>query len=233
MFILPGLSYGRDVPMSKSRAVKRQARSDAVRNRSAIIEAAAAEFTTRGRSADVRDIAARAGVAIGTLYRHFPTKDDLLEMVMQDLFSAWQNAGLSSWVNHADPWTAMTGFIDDAVRRQATHVALTERLARPFSERQLDECATRVAAVAEQLVARCHAAAVLREGVTGEDIIQLIICLASLADHSEIGRVEPRADIPATRPGTDLRQRTTTPWVRQLQIGVDGLRPVHGALAPP
>jgi AcrR family transcriptional regulator len=212
--------------------VQRRQRSDAVRNRSAIVEAAAAEFTARGQTADVRDIAARAGVAIGTLYRHFPTKNDLLETVMQDLFSAWQKAALSSWVDHADPWMALTGFIDDAVWRQATHVALTERLARPFSARQLDECAARVAGVAEQLVARCHEAGLLRGGVTGEDIVQLVICLASLADHSQIVGVDLRVDTPTAVSNTDQRARATAPWARQLRIALDGLRPVHDALVP-
>jgi AcrR family transcriptional regulator len=218
------------VSTSKSRPAKRQARSDAVRNRSAIVEAAAIEFTARGQSADVRDIAARAGVGIGTLYRHFPTKDVLLETVMQDLFSAWQKAALSSWVEHEDPWLALAGFIDDAVCRQATHVALTERLSRPFSERQLDECAARVSAVAEDLVARCHKAGLLRKGVTGEDIVQLTICLASLADHSEIAEVDPRVCSALTSSDRRQSRRVRVPWARQMQIALDGIRPVHGAL---
>ncbi|WP_207974756.1 TetR/AcrR family transcriptional regulator [Parafrankia sp. BMG5.11] len=202
-------------------------RSDSVRNRAAIIEAATAEFTARGQGADVREIASRAEVALGTLYRHFPTKDELLETVMQDLFTTWQNTALTGWMNHPDPWEALTGFIDDAVCRQAMHVALTERLARPFSERQLDECARRLAAVAEHLVARCHRAGLLREGVVGEDIIQFVICLASLADHSTI------PVITTTPAGQAFPPRpTATPWARQRQIGLDGLRPAHGVLTP-
>lgn len=208
---------------------KRRRRSDSVRNRALIVEAAAVEFTNRGKAADVREIARRAGVAMGTLYRHFPTKEELLDTILFEQFLAWEAAALGRGAVEPDPWQALEDFVADAVRRQAAHVALSERLARPFTERQLDECAARVSAVANTIVARCHRAGLLRKGVGGEDIVQLIICLATLARAPSDGPVEYRLD-GSVDPEAGAAERTSAPWMRQLRIGLDGLRPVHGAL---
>ncbi|MEV4537665.1 helix-turn-helix domain-containing protein [Asanoa sp. NPDC049518] len=60
-------------------------RADAARNRARILAAADAVFAERGASASTEEVAARAGVAIGTVFRHFPTKDELLRAVLKDL----------------------------------------------------------------------------------------------------------------------------------------------------
>ena len=59
-------------------------RADAQRNRDKIVEAARAAFREHGSEASLDDIAKRAGVGAGTLYRHFPTRDDLIDAVMKD-----------------------------------------------------------------------------------------------------------------------------------------------------
>ncbi|MEV0721086.1 helix-turn-helix domain-containing protein [Asanoa sp. NPDC050611] len=59
-------------------------RADAARNRARILAAAEAVFAERGAAASTEDVASRAGVAIGTVFRHFPTKDDLLRAVLKD-----------------------------------------------------------------------------------------------------------------------------------------------------
>nr|WP_177198519.1 TetR/AcrR family transcriptional regulator [Novosphingobium sp. CF614] len=205
-----------------------------MRNRAAIIDAAAIEFTSRGKAADIREIAHRAGVAMGTIYRHFPTKEELLDTILFEQFVAWEAAALGRGAAEPNPWNALEEFIADAVCRQAAHVALSERLARPFTERQIDECAKRVAAVADTVVARCHRAGLLREGVTGEDIVQLIICLATLARSPSEGPIEYRLDGGADQDSESRAiERARAPWMRQLRIGMDGLRPVHGTLALP
>ncbi len=60
-------------------------RADAVRNRAKILGAAAEVFAERGADASTEEVAARAGVAIGTVFRHFPTKKDLLGAILKDL----------------------------------------------------------------------------------------------------------------------------------------------------
>src|SRR6516162_11019829 len=64
-----------------SQTIDRKPRADAQRNRARILEVAKQEFTRSGANASLEDIAQQAGVGPGTLYRHFPTREDLLEAV--------------------------------------------------------------------------------------------------------------------------------------------------------
>ncbi|MFN7997621.1 MAG: TetR/AcrR family transcriptional regulator [Bryobacteraceae bacterium] len=69
------------MPTKRSRTSARKPRTDAQRNRERILEVAKDAFTRRGANASLEDIAAQAAVGPGTLYRHFPTRDDLIEAV--------------------------------------------------------------------------------------------------------------------------------------------------------
>src|SRR5579859_6659498 len=71
----------------------RQKRADAQRNEQALLAAAAAVFVTSGVEAPVRDIAAAAGVGMGTIYRHFPTRADLVVAVYRHQVEACAEAG--------------------------------------------------------------------------------------------------------------------------------------------
>ena len=66
----------------------RSARSDALANRKAIVEAARAVFSERGLAAEMKEIAEHAGVGIGTIYRNFPSKEDLVVAIMRDALAA-------------------------------------------------------------------------------------------------------------------------------------------------
>jgi AcrR family transcriptional regulator len=66
----------------------RSVRSDALANRKAILEAARAVFSERGLAAEMKEIAERAGVGIGTIYRNFPSKEDLVVAIMRDALAA-------------------------------------------------------------------------------------------------------------------------------------------------
>ena len=69
------------MPIKRSQSVDRKPRSDAQRNRERILEVAKEAFTRSGANTSLDDIAKQAGVGPGTLYRHFPTRDELLEAV--------------------------------------------------------------------------------------------------------------------------------------------------------
>lgn len=71
------------MPATRSKPAPRKPRADAQRNRERILEVAKAAFTRSGANASLDDIAKEAGVGAGTLYRHFPTRDALLEGVYQ------------------------------------------------------------------------------------------------------------------------------------------------------
>lgn len=86
-------------------------RSDARRNRQILLEAAAAAFIENGVDAPVRDIAARAGVGMGTLYRHFPTRADLIIAVYRHQIDACATAG-PELLARTDPYQALTTWVD-------------------------------------------------------------------------------------------------------------------------
>ena len=69
------------MPPKRSQSVHRKPRADAQRNRERILEVAKEAFTRSGANTSLDDIAKQAGVGAGTLYRHFPTRDELLEAV--------------------------------------------------------------------------------------------------------------------------------------------------------
>ena len=87
-------------------------RVDARRNETALLEAAAAAFVADGVNAPVRDIAARAGVGVGTVYRHFPTRADLVVAVYRHQVEACAEAGETLLVDEDSPHAALARWID-------------------------------------------------------------------------------------------------------------------------
>ena len=89
-----------------------QKRADAQRNEQALISAAAAVFVTSGVEAPVRDIAAAAGVGLGTLYRHFPTRADLVIAVYRHQVEACAEAGPVLLAKGGSPHTALGQWVN-------------------------------------------------------------------------------------------------------------------------
>lgn len=87
-------------------------RKDARRNRQTLLDAAAAVFVTSGVEAPVRDIAAEAGVGMGTIYRHFPTRADLIIAVYRHQVDACAEAGPALLASCATPYAALGQWID-------------------------------------------------------------------------------------------------------------------------
>ncbi|MFD0782640.1 TetR/AcrR family transcriptional regulator [Micromonospora azadirachtae] len=103
-------------------------RADARRNEEALLEAAAAMFVAAGVDAPVRDIAAKAGVGIGTLYRHFPTRADLIVAVYRHQVEACAVAGPALLAESATPYAALTSWIDLFVDFLVTKHGLAEAM---------------------------------------------------------------------------------------------------------
>jgi AcrR family transcriptional regulator len=87
-------------------------RADARRNEQALLDAAAAVFVASGVDAPVRDIAAAAGVGMGTIYRHFPTRADLVIAVYRHQVGACAEAGPALLASSGTPHAALTRWID-------------------------------------------------------------------------------------------------------------------------
>ncbi|MFB9239679.1 TetR/AcrR family transcriptional regulator [Plantactinospora siamensis] len=100
----------------------RPLRADAQRNRDRILDAAEQVFAEHGRSASTEEVAARAGVAIGTVFRHFPTKDELLRAIMKRLLGR-VTAEIVALARGGDPGTALfevfTRLVDEAAEKKS------------------------------------------------------------------------------------------------------------------
>ncbi|WP_112241003.1 TetR/AcrR family transcriptional regulator [Kribbella monticola] len=91
---------------------KPRKRADAQRNELSLLDAAAATFVAAGVDAPVRDIAAKAGVGVGTIYRHFPTRADLIVAVYRHQVEACAEAGPALLAANTSPHAALAQWID-------------------------------------------------------------------------------------------------------------------------
>ena len=137
----------------------RQKRADAQRNEQALLSAAAAVFVTSGVEAPVRDIAAAAGVGMGTIYRHFPTRADLVVAVYRHQVEACAEAGPVLLANGNSPHAALSKwvnlFVDFLVTKHGLAAVLQpnsigfDSLHAYFLDRLVPVCAQLLAAAAE------------------------------------------------------------------------------------
>ena len=170
---------------------QRPKRADALRNYEKLISAAREAFAEGGASASLEDIARRAQVGIGTLYRHFPTRQDLLEAVYVDEVealcrSAGDLAGLP-------PWDALVAWLHRFVGYVATKQALAEELFK-YTEKDADVFrASRAAfyAAGEPLLERAQRARVVRADTNFTDVVGMVGGIAKIpsADPEQIERI--------------------------------------------
>jgi AcrR family transcriptional regulator len=105
-------------------------RADARRNRARVLEAAEAVFAARGTSASTEEIASQAGVGIGTLFRHFPTKEALLQAILMGRVARLGEEA-RSLTDSADPGAALLGLFTRMVEEAATKRTYVDALADP------------------------------------------------------------------------------------------------------
>ncbi|MDH6229345.1 TetR/AcrR family transcriptional regulator [Streptomyces sp. MJP52] len=110
------------------KASARTKRADAVRNQQALLSAAAEVFVTSGVDAPIRQIAAKAGVGMGTIYRHFPTRADLVTAVYRHQIEACAEAGPSLLAGADSPLEALRQWIDLFVDFLVTKHGLADAL---------------------------------------------------------------------------------------------------------
>lgn len=116
-----------DVDSGSGSSVPRK-RADARRNEQTLLDAAAAAFVASGVDVPVRDIAARAGVGVGTIYRHFPTRADLIVAVYRHQVEACAEAGPTLLANSSTPHAALARWINLFVDFLVTKHGLAEAL---------------------------------------------------------------------------------------------------------
>ena len=147
-------------------------RSDARANRARVLAAAMACFTEDGMDTQMVDIARCAGVGIGTVYRHFPSKDALVAALATDcLTGLLAKATLS--LEDPDPWHGLTEFVWYATERQAT-----DRIASEAATGELRgeaaRCGGQLFETLVALVLRAQAAGSLRDDIAAPDVVLML-----------------------------------------------------------
>jgi AcrR family transcriptional regulator len=160
-------------------------RADAQRNHDKILDAAEEVFALEGVTAPIDMVAERAGVGIGTLYRHFPTKESLFEAIVSNRLSGLL-ASADGFTRDLDPAIALDAFLREFARQAAEKQDLFQALGQAGIDVKskysglVDELADRV----ETLRLRAVAAGAIRDDVNSSDIINLVVGTCHAAGHN-------------------------------------------------
>jgi AcrR family transcriptional regulator len=181
----------------------RPLRADAERNRHRILAAAAEVFAERGLGASLDEVAAAAGVGVGTVYRRFADKDALIDALFEEKFGAVAVLAEEA-LERDDPWEAFRAFMYGVCRLQAADRGLKEAmLSRDRGHERVAAARDAIAPVAMQLLQRAKAAGAVRADLGAFDVPIM---------HFAVGFVAERT-----------REVAPEYWERVLTILLDGL----------
>jgi AcrR family transcriptional regulator len=186
-------------------------RADARRNREAVLAAASRLFAEQGVEVQMPDVAKAASVGVGTVYRHFPRKEDLIAALVDERFERLA-AKAHECLEMDDSWEGIAELIRFSARLQADDLGLCDVTGlRPDLMGAAAEAAG-MPALAEQLVKRAQRDGKLRRDLTWEDI-PMITCGLGSATRQMVGPAQGR-------------------WPRLVEIIIDGLREPGSAKLP-
>ncbi|MCT9138228.1 TetR/AcrR family transcriptional regulator [Streptomyces violarus] len=166
-------------------------RSDAERNRERIIAAARLVFARDGLNASMASVAREAGVGIATMFRRFPTKEELVAAVFSDRMDAYAEA-VAVALEDPDPWHGFVGYIETACAMQAADYGFADVLTMTFPtakalERRRDEAYASMV----ELIGRAKATGRLREDFDPSDLV--LIHMANAGVVNATGEAAPDA----------------------------------------
>jgi AcrR family transcriptional regulator len=153
-------------------------RADARRNYEKVLNAARDAFAEGGEHTSLEQIARRAGVGIGTLYRHFPTRQALLEAVYVDEVA--EVCRTASELDGSDAWGALNSWFDRVIAYMATKQALSHELLN-YLDREaalFKSCRAALFAAGEPLLQHAQQAGVVRPDVSIAQVMQMVIAIA-------------------------------------------------------
>jgi len=160
--------------------VRHRLRADAARNRDAIVAAAREMFAAQGLSASLEEIAARAGVGIGTLYRRFPARRELIAAALAGRvaeYAAAAERGLAA----DDAWAGLVGFVERTCELQASDRGLAELLAGArLEDDELARLLRDVTGDVDAMIGRAKADGTLRADFTRDDLTLVLIAAGAV-----------------------------------------------------
>jgi AcrR family transcriptional regulator len=180
---------------------ERPKRADARRNYEKVLTAARQAFAEGGESTALEEIARRADVGIGTLYRHFPNRQALLEALYVDEVDEMCRSAAEQ-LDGSDPWDALNGWFERFIAYVGTKRALAAELSNYLDQDAalFQGCRTSLFEAGEPLLKRAQDAGVVRPDVTIGEVIQMVVGIAKI-------------------PTTDPEQNAHI-----LRVALDGLR---------
>jgi AcrR family transcriptional regulator len=190
--------------------IERGLRADARRNRRAVIAAAKKLFADQGLDAQMPDVASTAKVGVGTVYRHFPTKDDLIAALAAERFERLAEMAAES-LEAEDPWQGLCDFIRYSAQIQADDRGLCDVMGSRPEVMGASAEAVGLDKLCDQLVKRAQRSGDLRKDLDWEDIPMIACGLGGITK--------------AHGPGAGR-------WPRLVEIVLDGLRAPGGSKLP-
>jgi AcrR family transcriptional regulator len=170
----------------------RPMRADARRNHAVLVEAARKVFADQGGSASMEAIAKQAGVGVGTLYRHFPKRIDLVEAVYRDEVDVLVDSAERGLAD-LEPWAAMEAWLRAYVDYGRSKRTFLNELHEAFEKNPDLKPASRdrIWDACERVLRRAQEAGVARSDIDGADVMQLVspMCMSSTLTADQGDRV--------------------------------------------
>jgi AcrR family transcriptional regulator len=175
--------------VSAQTLLDRPKRADARRNYEKVLAAAREAFAEGGESTSLEGIARRAGVGIGTLYRHFPNRQALLEALYVD--EVEEVCRTAEQFADVEPWAALEGWFERLIGYIGTKQALAHELLNYLDKdaELFTVCRTSLWAAGEPLLKRAQEAGVVRPDVSIAEVIQMVVGIAKIPT-SDPGQTE-------------------------------------------
>lgn len=185
------MSTTEPAPLTPAELLKRPKRADARRNYEKVLAAAREAFAEGGEATALEEIARRAGVGIGTLYRNFPNRQALVEALY--VGEVEQISARAAEYLDADPWEGLNAWIGDLVAYIGTKMALAGELLN-YVEKDAPlfaTCRETLWTAGEPLLARAQQAGVVREDVAIGELITLVVSIVKLpsSDPESVQRI--------------------------------------------
>ncbi len=159
-------------------------RTDAARNREAIVEAARAVFAEQGLDAPLDEIAKRAGTGNATLYRRFPTRSDLVAAVFAERMAAHVRA-VETALDDDDPWNGFASYVRAVAAMQAEDRGIADLVTMDLSSApEIEQLRAHAYDGVVQLIGRAQDAGVLRADFTDQDVVLLLMANAGLVERA-------------------------------------------------
>jgi AcrR family transcriptional regulator len=162
---------------------QRPLRADARRNRERILSAAEKVFAEKGAAASTDEVAVRAGVAVGTVFRHFPTKDDLLRAIVKALLARLTDK-LDELIARGDPATAFFQFFTHMVEQAAAQKTVAQLLAETGVAVPVAEPVQGLRQAIEALLTSGQQAGAIRPDVRLDEVLALLTGACQGALHA-------------------------------------------------